>query len=186
VGIDENNAICVDGTPFFPVTPWGVEGTGVATWLPYINTLNHQGWNTARSIAGWTGALDNAQTYGVGIMGPLRGAYWPNGATMPVYEDPPGSGIYVHLTEADIDLMADDINATKDHPGVFMWGWKDEPDLGGADQYIPATEVKRWTDKCHELDGHHPHATNIVGYGFTGLSELRQQQGRQRLFPLLR
>lgn len=168
VGIDENNAICVNGEPFFPVTPWGVEGAGVATWLPYINTLNHQGWNTAKDIAGWTGALDNAQNYGVKILGPLRGNYWPNGDTSNIVEDPPGSGNWVHYTEVDIDQLASYVSATKDHPGLFMWGWKDEPDLGGGDQYIPATEVKRWTDKCHELDGNHPNAVNIVGYGFTG------------------
>jgi len=168
VGIDENNAICTNGVPFFPVTPWGVEGTGVADWLPYINMVHHQGWNTERSITGWNGALGNALSYGVGIIGPLRGAYWPNGATMPVYEDPVvGSGNVVYLTKADMDLMGNYINATKDHPALFMWGWKDEPDLGGGDTYIPATEVRRWTDKCHELDGHHPHTINIVGYGFT-------------------
>ena len=167
VGIDENNAFRVNGELFFPVTPWGVEGSGVATWLPYMNTLNHQGWNTARDITGWTGALNNAQSYGLRIIGPLRGNYWPNGDDSNIVEDPPGSGNWIHYTALDIDRLADYVNATRDHPALFMWGWKDEPDLGGTTEYIPATEVKRWTDKCHELDTNHPHLMNIVGYSFT-------------------
>lgn len=168
VGIDENNAVCVDGEPFFPVTPWGLDPRYFDDWAPYVNCLHGQGWNVEDSLAGWSGYLDDATPTGLPVMGPSQGQYWPNGDTSNIVEDPPGSGNWIHYTHVDIDALAAYVNGTKDHPMLLMWSWKDEPDLGGSSQYIPATEVRRWMDKGHELDDNHPHYLNIVGYSLTG------------------
>ena len=176
VGIDENNALCREGVPFFPVTPWGLDPGYVPQWQPYINTLNHPGWNVATNITGWTGYLNMAQSYNLPVIGPLRGNYWPGGYSLPVHDD--GDGNTVHETAIDIDRLSNYVIATRDHPALLMWAWKDEPELGGADEHIPAVEVKRWSDRCHELDPHHPHMINFSGYGLIngGYSESRMKE----------
>ncbi|NLX60173.1 MAG: hypothetical protein GXY74_13930 [Phycisphaerae bacterium] len=185
VGIDENNALCRNGQPFFPVTPWGLDTNYFAQWQPYINCLHGQGWNVPDNPTGWINYVASASSVGLPVIGPAQGNYWPGGRTSNIYEDPPGSGIWVHATAVDIDQLGVYVNSTKDHPAMFMWNWKDEPDLGGATEYIPATEVKRWTDKCHELDGNHPHLVNIVGYSFTHGPEPNWNQERAQSYCFL-
>jgi len=68
VGIDENNAIRVNGELFFPVGPFGVNHANVAKWVDngWINSLYGQGfWGLDRNISGWREYIDNGVSKGV-------------------------------------------------------------------------------------------------------------------------
>lgn len=169
--IDENNAICCYGEPFFPFFGLGMDlgdnyRSGLETFQGSVNSVFGQGWNRALNVGGWSGYLDDMAVQGLPTSGPLNGNFWPGGHTAYKWEDPPGTIVYAG--EADIDAIEDYIEATKDKPALFMWCWKDEPDMGPEYGYIPATEVHEWTQVCHSLDTEHPHMTTLIGYGFGG------------------
>ncbi|MGC4001404.1 MAG: PKD domain-containing protein [Anaeromyxobacter sp.] len=73
VGVDENGAVCLDGVPFFPVTPWGLNDADVGPWVEagYVNAMYGQGfWPGTRTVAGYQAYLDAAGAAGVGVIGP--------------------------------------------------------------------------------------------------------------------
>jgi hypothetical protein len=164
VAINENNAICRNGVPFFPITPWGIGAGAFPTWEGQINALTGQSWGIAKNLTGWKTFLQSIQAYDYPVMGPAFGDYWPGGYTD---NDVDIDGVHVYFKELDMNRVTEYINASKNDPSMLMYVWHDEPDLGGPDQYIPATEVRRWTDKVHEMDTEHPHYLNLVGYPFT-------------------
>jgi hypothetical protein len=47
-----------------------------------------------------------------------------------------------------------------------MWDWLDEPELSNDADCVRPAEVRRWTEKCHEIDAQHPVATGNGGDGF--------------------
>jgi hypothetical protein len=167
VGVDENNAVCVDGKPFFPVAPWFIgREADIVEWRDYVNTLNGVGFISSRySIAGWKEFLDLCQKHGKMAIGPGRGDYWPHGSGT-------GTCYYTENGErkkdraAKLDRIAAYVEATKDHPALLFWHWKDEPELDSSRNCIPAAEARRWTEKCHELDPHHPVFLNTGGGKF--------------------
>jgi hypothetical protein len=167
VAIDENNAICRDGVPFFPVTSWCIGANEFATFEGQINTLCGQGFNDPKNVDGWVDYLESSMNAGLAVIGPALGDYWPGGYTNTLVEVPPGSQNYIRLRELDPERMAEYIEASKDCPELLFYEWHDEPDLGDGDQYIPATEVRKWTDLGHEMDTEHPHYLNVVGYSYT-------------------
>jgi len=192
VGIDEHNAICLKGKPFFPVSAWGLSASDIPVWAErrYCNTLTHVAFGAEKcDIAHMTAYLDAAHRGGLKFIGPLRGNYWPHdgwrknvkkeelGSYDPSRDDPAAedpvwgkegpNDEYYRFRRMDLAKMAGFIEAAKNHPALLMWSWWDEPDLGGRNTYITAREVRRWTDLCHEKDGIHPHIINLSGYLFT-------------------
>ncbi|MBN2583631.1 MAG: hypothetical protein JXL80_11225 [Planctomycetes bacterium] len=162
--INEHNAICRDGVPFFPVTPWGINITSFPTWEGQINSLCGQSFGLTRDLTNWETFLDAAYGANYPVIGPAVGDYWPGGYDSHIaYID----GEWVHLTETDNDRQAEYINAAKNHPAMAMYHWMDEPEIGGPTEYIPATEVRTWTDLCHSMDTQHPHFVTLAGYAFT-------------------
>jgi len=169
VGIDENNAICIEGNPFFPVAPWFVaQEAEIKKWSPYVNTLNGVGFSRDRySIAGHKAFLDLCTKYKKMAISPGRSSYWPNGGkeTGTCYYT--GSdGKKTKDRKADINGIAEYVKAAKDHPALRFWHWKDEPELDSAKNCIPPAEVRKWTEKCHELDPQHPVFLNTGGGKF--------------------
>jgi hypothetical protein len=144
VGIDENNAICVNGEPFFPVTPWGLDKNMTDVWFKekYINSLCGQGWSTEHSLRGWEDYLDYCRVRDFKVIGPGDEHIWGG---------------------PDINTLINYVNQTKKYPNLLMWMWDDEPDLI-PDR--PPTTVRGWTDKCHELDPQHLVTTNLAGFTF--------------------
>ena len=166
VGIDENNAVCVEGRPFFPVTPWGVGGSeeSLETWGDFINTLNGYTFSDDEAtIEGWKKALDRAGEHGIMVIGPAYGHYWPNGSGRRFYSR---DDERLKDREANLDAIADYVRQTRDHPALLMWSWLDEPELDTPSNCVTPAEVRRWTEKCHELDPQHPVYLNTGGSGF--------------------
>jgi PKD repeat protein len=162
VGINENNAICLDGTPFFPVTPWLLDNDKVDTWLkpaPHINTLLGEGWYKEHTINSWTDYCTKAYSRGLRAIGPDRWEGKGSGNT-------PVNGVKYTRRNSDPNKIIDYIQATKSNPGLFMWMWGDEPNLGGRDQNIPGQVARAWTYLCHQYDPQHLVATNLYGYDF--------------------
>ena len=153
VQLDENNAVCVDGEPFFPVTPFGL---GISHWPTYANCTNvmmGQGFSDPKTLAAWQDYLKKADIYGFRVIGPLRGPYWPGGVTYPSSAPYP--------TEIDDACQVDYINGSKYDPALFMYHWQDEPNLHTPP--IDGREVRAWTDACHDLDTRHPTFTTLLG-----------------------
>ena len=152
VGINENNAICMEGEPFFPVTPWILSTRRVPKWSgKYINTLYAEGWYPKHNVRSWVNYLNHAGLNNLYVIGPER---WD------------GKGPLHFERNSDISKLSDYVDQTRDHPALFMWMWDDEPNMGGRDQKVPPQVLSSWSYKCHQLDPHHPVATQLYGYSY--------------------
>lgn len=154
VGINENNAICIDGKPFFPVFPFGLNYRKYGIWSVegYINSMCATGWPS--DFKDWKFRLRRAESKKLSFIGPV------------VWKGLPGALIREGgKRNADITLMQKYINQTKDRSNLLMWSWTDEPDLGGS-LHTTAPVVRSWAYQCHKLDPQHLVYSNFVGYGF--------------------
>jgi len=166
VGIDENNAIRVAGKLFFPVFPWGV-GTQneLEPFKACINTLNGVGFNKENyPLPGFKKVLDMAHKNGLMMIGPNRGTYWPKGQNGTRFYKVDGKK--QRDRAADLKGIAEYTEAAKNHPALLFWNWCDEPELANGDNCIPPVEVRKWLDKCHEIDPQHPVYLNTGGGKF--------------------
>jgi len=166
VGLDENNAICVDGKPFFPVTTWGVgeREKDFEDWGLYANTfMGYTFSKESATVDGWKRFLDAAQRHGKKVIGPDYGNYWPNGDCRRYYTK---DGKRTKDRQAKLEVMEQYVRETRDHPALLMWAWLDEPELDNNDTCVPAAEVRKWTDMCHRLDAQHLVYVNTGGGGF--------------------
>ena len=151
VGIDENNAIRVNGELFFPVTPCGLRNFDVEPWAAgkYINMLAIQGFYGMTgppdyTTAGWEEYLDLGMLYNFKSLGPTS---WNGGTSR----------------NSDITIIENYVTLLKSNSGTFGWLWRDEPELGGDNEYLPAEVLQAWTNRTHAIDPLHPVAINLVG-----------------------
>ncbi|MBN2581633.1 MAG: hypothetical protein JXL80_01095, partial [Planctomycetes bacterium] len=115
VGINEYNAICVDGEPFFPVTPFILREDNFSGPVgDAINCTFGVGWYAVQNIANWQDYIDESWEEGWYAAGPIR---W--------------DGLdYGDASNADTDKLVDYVQACWDYsPGLLAWSWIDEPDL---------------------------------------------------------
>lgn len=156
VGIDENNSIRVNGKLFFPV--YAPVGTHAPYWLQngYMNTgsdMNYLHPNfTDYTIEEYSRWLDSCVKWGIRNIGPTH--RWSG------HYSPP------HGRDNDTVKMKEYILACRSHPGVLMWQWADEPDGGGRGVAAEPNIIRAWTELCHRYDTDHPHAVNLVAYGW--------------------
>ncbi|HDQ73495.1 MAG TPA: PKD domain-containing protein [Chloroflexi bacterium] len=160
MGIDENNAICVDGEPFFPVTPWLLNEGYMEDWQTngYVNTLFAEGWYAEHNVDTWTDYLNAAQSNGLYAIGPER---WFGLGLAHIDLDPAWRRHFAR--NADIGVITDYVSATRDLPALMAWMWLDEPDLGGRGYRVPPPVLSAWTYATHQADPRHPVATNFTG-----------------------
>jgi len=153
VGINEHNAICINGIPYFPITSWMLKKSDFDSPIAScINILLAVGWYEEHNIDTWKDYLAIAQTYDFYVAGPNR---W-DGFNK---DDPRNS---------DTDKLIDYVMQTKNYTdNLIAWYWDDEPDLGDADKYNPATTIHKWTRLTHQYDTNHPVWINFTGYNFT-------------------
>lgn len=153
VGINEHNAICLKGTPFFPITSWMLNRADMESPIAgVINALLAEGWAPKNTIDTWKDYLQLARSHGFYVAGPNR---WDGFNS----DDPRNSNLsqlanYVQQTAAFSD-------------NLLAWFWDDEPDAGGQQKYNPATSVYNWTLHTRRYDTNHPVWINLVGYNFT-------------------
>lgn len=169
VGLDENNAICVKGKPFFPVTSWCLSSEAdLAKWAPYVNTFQGVGFNPPDwTIEGCRRIMDLAQKHGKMYIGPVRGAYWAKGGPVTGtcwYKDE--NGKKVQEVTADHEKIAAYVDALKDHPALLLWHWHDEPELGDK-VFISPEESRKWAEISHQHDSQHPVKLNNSGGWFS-------------------
>ncbi len=162
VGIDENNAFHVNGQPFFPVTPWLLNWDDMADWKAngYINALYAEGWYPTHNIASWTDYLTHAADNDLYVFGPER---WFD-LGLPISLDPAHRRHFAR--NANVNVLANYVTATRDLPALAAWMWMDEPDLGGRAQRVPPAVLRAWTYASHLNDPHHPVVTNLSGYQY--------------------
>lgn len=153
VGIDENNAIRVNGQLYFPVTPWMLYKIQLDIWKNggWINTA--YSWGGAEFPAAyseriefWSSYLDYAKAIGLMAIGP---------------------NIYDKNMDTPLSYVADFVSYNANNDAQLLWFWWDEPDLGGPDSlhnaFLPVA-ARAWTRVTHENDSQHPVLTNIMGY----------------------
>lgn len=161
VGIDENNAIRVNGDLFFPVYA-EIGRSLIEYWvnnkylnasadMTYIN--GKSGYSTDYTKEDFETFLNQLENLGIRNIGPTFRWYGMG--------KPTGQG-------NDLIVMADYVESLKDHPGVLMWQWADEPDRGGdpargGDAAYPS-EIRSWHEVVHQHDTNHPHAVNLTAY----------------------
>ncbi len=150
VGIDENNAIRVNGELFFPLYV-ALNENDFSYWIDrgYINTgtkMYYQSDNnyTLTTYKNW---LDICSAIGARNIGPVT--RWN------------GLGENVHGKGNDLEQMKAYVASLKNHPGVLGWQWSDEPNGGGNENRAQPDEIRSWTDLCHQHDTNHPHFVNL-------------------------
>lgn len=161
VGININNAICVDGEPFFPFTPWCLRSDNFVDSLgTAVNTLFGEGWYLTHTAATWVDYLDRGWAVGWYGAGPAR------------WEGKDGD----HLIDSDMASVANYVVSARNHPAMFAWMWDDEPDAKSDN----APGVRYLTDVTHQNDTNHPTWVNLIGYGFTrGGSGAHQDRAKE-------
>jgi hypothetical protein len=152
VGINENNAICVNGEPFFPVTAWVLGHSHFQdAFTVGINALcGENNWPVVYNVSTFQTYLNDAEDEGWMVFGPIN--RWDGfNSTTPAL--------------SDTTKMAAYINAAKSgYPSLLAWGWDDEPELGGDAKHFM---TRSWTELGHSLDTNHPSYVNFTGYVFT-------------------
>ncbi len=151
VGIDENNAVRVNGQLFFPVTPWMLSNEQMAEWSQYVNTLYVEGYYEEHTIATWIDYLNNAAANNLYAIGPER---WQGKAQTNFERNSNLSQIEAYVKQA------------KDRPALFGWMWKDEPNLGGRISGSIPEVVASWTYLSHKYDSQHPAVSQMYGYNY--------------------
>lgn len=161
VSIDKNNAYRINGTPIFPITPWGLNSPYIASWNHnYINVLFGLGfWNSwdtlinLKTVTAWGNYLDAAEQNGMRAIGP---DIWSEGLPDRPYR-----------RNADVTVIENYVQTHSNHAGLFAWSWEDEPNLGGDSGETPATVVRAWTKLSHRYDPQHPVIINYAGKSYT-------------------
>jgi len=152
VGINKNNAICIEGEPSFLVTPCLLNNAYLEEWSgKYINTAYMEGYYDTHNSSTWGDYLDNCAANNIRAIGPER---WEGKAPRHCERN------------SDVNKIAEYVTANNSNPGLLMWMWDDEPSLGGRYVRIISQVLASWTFKSHQLDFQHPVATQHYGYGY--------------------
>ena len=168
VGIDENNAIRVNGELFFPVTPWGLNDMDFPKWLGKDKAINSLygtafwhggGFGATKNLQSWKYYLDEAKKYNTLVLGPSG---W--------------DGLKGKVTS--LDNLMEYVNATKDS-NILAWQWMDEPELGGYEA-VSSQALRSWTLASHLGDPQHPVATNFAGPGWIAEGDVWDRAHRRK------
>ena len=110
VGINIDNAICIDGVPFFPITPFLLRKDNVVAdpINTAINCLLGAGWYAEHTVTTWTDYLNVGSTNGFYVAGPLR---WAGAVGSPVMD-------------SDMQSLVNYVTSTRNHPALLAWSWE--------------------------------------------------------------
>lgn len=161
IGINKNNAFCVDGIPFYPVTGFLLNPAWLNEWGGrYVNSNLGVGYYDNQTITTWTDYCYRAYYNNVWSMGPIM---WDGVGNQRVTN-----------RNNDVNKIKDYVVSARNNPGLFMWCWDDETNMGGRPNYIPPPVVRSWTYLGHKLDPHHLSAGTLYGYDFLPYYDDRQ------------
>ena len=105
------------------------------------------------TVENWLDYLDKGLAKGWMAVGPGRGKYTDN--------------MHRHYARNySISKMMEFVEGSKDHPGMLMWTWFDEPQIGGRGANLPPLVIAAWNYANHEVDPQHPVVINMYGYDY--------------------
>jgi len=153
IGIDENNAIRVDGVLFYPVTSFIKSKTGEDSATEFaqrgiINTLHGEGYYKEHNLSTFIDYLDFAESLGMLMIGPRE---WAN------------TDQY-RLDNFNISNLIKYVQTTKDHNAVFMWAMEDEPNDGGGYLRSYAPAIAATMEMARRNDPNHPTTITLSGH----------------------
>ncbi len=156
VGINEWNAICIDGKPTFIITPFMLDLGRFSLWENAANSTYAVGYYTGspnQTVENWLDYMNKGLAKGWMSIGPGRGSYTDQ--------------MHKHYARNyKISKMMEFVQGSKDHPGMLMWTWFDEPQLGGRGANLPAPVMAAWAFANHDVDPQHPVMVNLYGYNY--------------------
>ncbi len=175
VALDAFNNLLIHGVKTFPVMPFLLSARDFTeVWRPkrYVNQggwgTNWQQWYCNRDYREY---LDAIRSAGARNIGPgCRAGLTSNLSTQCCNVGLPWCGA---RSNHPLAIVTDYVTALKDHAGVLMWSWEDEPELnvagsehGGARDAGPdgASTMRALMNESHALDPNHPVALNLYGY----------------------
>jgi len=162
VGIDENNALRINGELHFPI--FAQTGSRTVNWI--LSNLSNTGfghdyrypsfWDyTELDYENWVNSLSVVNTLTIGPAVRWKGlGVRPDGL------------VNTHGRGNNLTAMLEYILYLRNNPGILMWTWADEPDLGGTSYQAFPNEVRNWTELNHQYDTNHPHYENLGAYQY--------------------
>lgn len=175
VALDAFNNLLVNGVKTFPVMPFLLSARDfTATWYPQ-RYVNQGGWGTDwrqwYRNSDYREYLDAIRSAGARNVGPgCRAGLTADLSTQCCNTGLPWCGAKSNHPRA---IVTDYVTSLKDHDGVLMWSWEDEPELnvagsehGGANDAGPdgAGTMRALMNETHAHDTNHPVALNLYGY----------------------
>lgn len=159
VGIDCNNGYRLNGTQFFPISPWIVDSGKMNNYTGMINMFFGLGygnsWGSGITQSDWSQYLTACTNFGLPCIGPDR---WT------------GRIIGSYGRNSDTEDLKDIVTNFKDNSAMLSWEWMDEPNLGDLNTCVPGSIIRAWTKLSHDIDQNHPVLINLGGKSFTRVS----------------
>ena len=155
VAIDANNDIQVRGQKYFAVAPFEDGLRQWEIWRSY-NAVNTYGW-----MAGFADGYRYSHGQYKAFLDSLGGALaiGPNDNFTGRRE-----GVFAANQPDAAKLAGEYAGSLKNHRGVFMWTWKDEPDIGPGVGHVPPAQMRSVLQATHANDPNHPVLLNVAGY----------------------
>ena len=153
-GIDEYNNFIYNGKPYFPVSTWFTSISELPQFKTFSNQVKAEGWYAIHDSLSWLTTVQGASSYSMTASGPFRYSF--KGISTKNLRNG-----YMHDY---LDKML--TNPLLLDTAMYMWGWEDEPNLGGRNERFPPSVLKAWTSYTHLLDGERPVGTNVYGYDY--------------------
>lgn len=155
VAIDENNNILVRGRKYFAVAPFE---DGLRQWETW---RSHKAVNTYGWMAGFADGYRYSRGQYKDFLDSLGGALaiGPNDNFTGRRE-----GVFAANQPDAAKIVGGYVSSLKNHRGVFMWTWKDEPDIGPGVGHVPPAQMRSLLQVTHTNDANHPVLLNVAGY----------------------
>lgn len=155
VAIDENNNILVRGRKYFAVAPYE---DGLHQWETW---RSHKAVNTY----GWVAGFADGYRYS---RGQYKGFLDSLGGVLAIGPDDNftgrGDGVLAANRPEAAKIVGEYASSLKNHRGVFMWTWNDEPDIGPGVGHVPPAQMRSLLQVTHTNDANHPVLLNVAGY----------------------
>jgi len=151
VGINEWNAICKDGEPYFPVTMYWLYQDQMDLFRDCggaVYSMNDKA--ETMTVQRWVDYVNKTKSYGWDITGP--------GLT-------PG----VLKRNTSLEARKSYVEATKNDEAMLMWDWHDEPNINASQSsYFQTVSpvLAAWTYATRQIDSTHPVTINMYGYDY--------------------
>lgn len=148
VGINEWNAICVDGDPTFITSAYTLHYGRFNDYSTEFNALYQMGTYSNYTPASWLSFVDTAASKGWTAIGPGKGSHIGDR----------------HQRNTSLAEMQNYINAAKNHNSMQIWDWTNNHYTGSdIPRRVSPPVFAAWTYATREADPEHPVMTTLDG-----------------------